>query len=199
MFYCLFSITDDSLFLVRNSFFRNTFPQWKSCKKYGRKRKLNVRNDAVSSVPARRARKKEAHYVRTYRHAYSPEAVKPAHMPRLKMKRNVIVQCGINRAGSKSIRNSPQTDYKKWRCRRKTEKRCCRHKNRNCRNKTGTCFPRHPVAQKAWKNSSARNNHTYNSGIGKRHSQFHSYDRPGRTKKRIRKSKTNKGGINDRQ
>lgn len=61
--------------------------------------------------------------------AHSPEAVQPAHMARLVMQRNVIIQRSVYRARAQSVGNGEYYEHPEFCGKGKSQKRPCGEKN----------------------------------------------------------------------
>ena len=67
-------------------------------------------------MPAGAARQGVAHYVRAYRRANAPHAVKPAHMAGFEMQSDVIIQRCVHPARAQPVGDCEQRELPELRC-----------------------------------------------------------------------------------
>ena len=113
------------------------------------------------------------------------------------MESHEIIEGRIHRAGSKSIRNGPETEHPKGIRKRKAKQRRSCHGHTDSRHQSRTELFRQEIALKAGKNGSGGNNHGNDTGIGNRDGKFLIHRGPGRAQQRIRQPQADKRKIND--
>ena len=175
----------------------NLAPKGKAEKQAGGERQLNDGNASVAHLPAVLGRQTIGHDVGADRGTKTPEAMEPAHMPRGKMERHVVVERRVDGACAKSVGNGKQAEH---------ENRIGEGKAHQGQGGEGTAcgiddaraeLSHQAVGQKAGYDGARRDDQADNARGREACAELHLHHRPCRAKQRVGQAEADKGNINN--
>ena len=186
-------------FVFGGTFAVSFFPQREAENKDRGQNHLDYTDISVSCAPAPAGGQRVPHQVRSRGGTHAPHTVKPAHVPALIMKRNVVVQRCVHASRAEPVRNCPNAEKRKRACHGKTEERRRSHRNAGGGDRTRSESAGQPVALQTRNDRSERDDHGNDAGVRKRYAEFGVHCRPSGAEQGIRQTETDKGEVYDRQ